>query len=382
MSEVSLSSGVRSALSAIQNTTAQAGIQQLRLATGKKVNSAIDNPSSFFTASGLQSRSKDLGQLLDGIAQGAKAIEAADKGIKSLTRLVEAAQASARSALQNASTTPKLKAESTVAANTVLTSAAAGSFAAGDTISVNGTAVHTVAAGDDIQDLVDSVNNNLTLNPAGSPPKVKATVADGKLQIEALDGAAIAVTSSNAGSLTSLFGVAPTTAAAATNSVRDAASSQFNDLLTQIDQLSRDSGYNGTNLLAGDDLKVIFNEKNTSSLTVKGVTFDAKGLGLGAAQNKFQSDTDINDALSDLSGAITELRTQAATLGANLSVVQTRQDFTRDFIDTLASGADQLTIADQNEEAAKLLTLNTRQQLSQTALSLANQSEQGVLRLF
>jgi flagellin len=380
---ISLSSGVRSALSSIQSNSSAAEVQQKRLATGKKVNSAIDNPANFFTAQGLKSRSSDLGRLLDGIAQGAKTLEAADKGIKSLTKLVEAAQGAARQALQSASTTPKATtAGAAVTGATTLTSAAGGTFAANDTISVNGTAVQTVGATTTVQDLADSINSNTTLNPATGPAKVRATVSNGALQIESLDGAAVSVTSSNSASLTNLFGTGATTAAANTNTVRENLAKQFDDLRSQIDQLSKDTGYNGVNLLNGDSLKVTFNEKDTSSLTISGVKFDAAGLGIKGSGNKLQSDTDINAALKDLTGAVEKLRSQASTFGSNLSVVQNRQEFTKDFIDTLETGADQLVLADQNEEAAKLLTLNTRQQLSQTALSLASQADQGVLRLF
>ncbi len=381
---ISLSSGVRNALSAIQSNASQAEVQQKRLATGKKVNSAIDNPANFFTSQGLKSRSADLGRLLDGIAQGAKTLEAADKGIKSLTKLVEAAQGAARQALQNASTSPKVTTAGAtpVTGATTLVSAAGGGFTAADTISVNGTAVQTVAAGTTVQNLADSINNNTTLNPASGPAKVRATVANGALQIESLDGSAISVTSSNSASLTALFGTGATTATANNNTVRENLSKQFDDLRTQIDQLSKDTGYNGINLLNGDSLKVQFNEKDTSSITITGVKFDSAGLGIKASANKFQSDTDINRALGELTTAVEKLRTQASTFGSNLSVVQNRQEFTKDFIDTLETGADQLVLADQNEEAAKLLTLNTRQQLSQTALSLASQADQGVLRLF
>jgi flagellin len=381
---ISLSSGVRNALSAIQSNSSQAEVQQKRLATGKKVNSAIDNPANFFTSQGLKSRSADLGRLLDGIAQGAKTLEAADKGIKSLTKLVEAAQGAARQALQNASTSPKVTTAGAtpVTGTTTLTSVAGGGFAATDTISVNGTAVQTVAAGTTVQDLANSINSNATLNPPAGPAKVRATVANGALQVESLDGSAVAVTSSNSAALGSLFGTGATTAAANNNTVRENLSKQFDDLRTQIDQLSKDTGYNGINLLNGDSLKVQFNEKDTSSITITGVKFDSAGLGVRASANKFQSDTDINRALGELTTAVEKLRTQASTFGSNLSVVQNRQEFTKDFIDTLETGADQLVLADQNEEAAKLLTLNTRQQLSQTALSLASQADQGVLRLF
>ena len=76
------------------------------------------------------------------------------------------------------------------------------------------------------------------------------------------------------------------------------------------------------------------------------------------------------------------MRTQSQGFGSNLSTVQIRQDFTKAMINTLHTGADNLTLADTNEEGANLLALQTRQQLSTTALSLASQADQAVLRLF
>ena len=86
--------------------------------------------------------------------------------------------------------------------------------------------------------------------------------------------------------------------------------------------------------------------------------------------------------LTTLEDALDTLRSQASTFGSNLSIVQNRQDFTKTMIDTLETGAGNLTLADMNEEAANLLALQTRQQLSSTSLSLASQADQAVLRLF
>jgi flagellin len=374
---VSLSSGVRSALSSIQSNSSQAEVQQKRLATGKKVNSAIDNPANFFTSQGLKSRSADLSRLLDGIAQGAKTLEAADKGIKSLTKLVEAAQGAARQALQNAST------NLTASSGAALVGGAAKTAVAGDagTLSVKAGAVTTsvtIAAGDTIQKIVDAFNADGT--------GLRAEVgSDNKLVVSSQNGESLDVLAASTDATSAFAGLtegAVVRTAGTTNSTRDNLSKQFDDLRKQIDQLSKDTGYNGINLLNGSSLKVQFNEKDTSSLTIAGVTFDSTGLGVSASANKFQANSDINASLNQLTSAVDKLRSQASTFGSNLSVVQNRQEFTKDFIDTLETGADQLILADQNEEAAKLLTLNTRQQLSQTALSLASQADQGVLRLF
>jgi flagellin-like hook-associated protein FlgL len=176
--------------------------------------------------------------------------------------------------------------------------------------------------------------------------------------------------------------VAGTTAAGTLNTARSSLATQYDALRTQIDQLAGDSGYNGVNLLNGDGLKVVFNEKGTSSLSISGVTFNASGLGVAASTNTFQTDKDIADALANINSALSTLRSQASTFGSSLSTVQTRQDFTKAMIGTLKTGADNLVLADSNEEGASLLALQTRQQLSSTALSLAAQADQNVLRLF
>ena len=76
------------------------------------------------------------------------------------------------------------------------------------------------------------------------------------------------------------------------------------------------------------------------------------------------------------------MQSESQTLSSSLSTVQIRQDFTKATINTLQTGSDALTLADSNQEGANLLALQTRQQLSTTALSLASQADQNVLRLF
>ncbi|MFD2184217.1 flagellin [Rhodoplanes azumiensis] len=167
------------------------------------------------------------------------------------------------------------------------------------------------------------------------------------------------------------------------NSTRESLQKDYNDVLAQIDALSKDASYNGINLLNGDDLKVAFNESNTSSLTIKGVTYSASNLGLNKQNGTtFQDNAKIDETISAINDALTSLRTQASKFGSNLTTVQTRQDFTKSMINTLQTGADNLVLADSNEEGANMLALQTRQQLSTTALSLANQANQAVLRLF
>jgi hypothetical protein len=175
----------------------------------------------------------------------------------------------------------------------------------------------------------------------------------------------------------------PAATVVAPSATRTNLQSQFNALLTQIDQLAKDSSYNGVNLLFGDNLKVTFNEDGTSSLTINAVKFDSAGLGLTAVSGSgFQDNHNVNTTISGIDAALTKLRAQASAFGSTLTTVQTRQDFTKHLINVLQTGADNLVLADTNEEGANLLALQTRQSLSTTALSLANQANQAVLKLF
>lgn len=374
---VTLSAGVRQALSSLQSTTAQAQVVQNRLATGKKVNSALDNPASFFTASGLNNRASDLGRLLDDMTQSIKTLEAADKGIKAITKLVENAQSIAKQARSSASANVAVTGSAAPSASYVV-AAGGGNIAFG----VNGTTqTVALAAGDDVATIIDKVND--------ADVGVKASLnSDGEVVFEGLGGESFTVrsTGSTASILTGLnitgSDTEATQAAGEENVTRANLAADFDAIRTQIDQLAKDAGYNGTNLIAGDTLKVIFNEDGTSSLTVKGANLDSAGLSISASAGEFQANSDIDAAITELKAATDTLRSQAATFGANLSVVQNRQDFTKGMIDTLTSGADALVVADSNEEGASLLALNTRAQLSQTALSLASQQDQAVLRLF
>jgi len=167
------------------------------------------------------------------------------------------------------------------------------------------------------------------------------------------------------------------------NSTRASLQSDYNNLLSQISTLAQDSSYNGVNLLNGDNLSVIFNEDGSSSLSISGVDFSASGLGLtNVTGSGFQSNTAVNASLAQLDTATASLRTQSSRFGSNLSIVQTRQDFTKNLISVLQTGADNLVLADTNEEGANMLALQTRQQLSSVALSMASQADQNVLRLF
>lgn len=201
----------------------------------------------------------------------------------------------------------------------------------------------------------------------------------GNLIIYGEEGDDLIITDQN-GKAAALLGVE----GSATNGNNERAmyASQFDKVLTQIDQLVQDTSYKGINLLNGDDLTVNFNETRTSFLEIKGVTFDSKGIGLTTSDNEWKSNEDIDKSLTQIEKATSLLRAQASEFGQNLATVTTREDFTDNMINNLVSGSDKLTLADMNEEAANMLALQTRQQLARNSLSLASQAAQSVLSLF
>ncbi|MBB1092859.1 DUF1522 domain-containing protein [Rhodopseudomonas palustris] len=158
---------------------------------------------------------------------------------------------------------------------------------------------------------------------------------------------------------------------------------QYNNIIEQIKTTAQDASFNGVNLLGGDTLKLVFNETGKSTLSIQGVTFDPAGLGLSSLKSgkDFIDNANTNKVLSSLNTASSTLRSQASALGSNLSIVQTRQDFSKNLINVLQTGSSNLTLADTNEEAANSQALSTRQSIAVSALSLANSSQQSVLQL-
>lgn len=155
---------------------------------------------------------------------------------------------------------------------------------------------------------------------------------------------------------------------------------QFNAIYSQYDAMVKDASYQGINLLNGGNLNVMFNETRTHSHQVEGYHADAAALGINTAA--WSEATDIEATITQLQNATSRLRNIAGDLGNHLSIIETRQDFTDNLIDVLETGADNLVLADMNEESANYLALQTRQQLAVNSLSLASQSAQSVLSLF
>lgn len=383
MADITLTAALRSNLLSLQGTQKLLDSTQLKLASGRKVNSALDDPTAFFASQSLTNRASDLNQLLDGMGQSIQTLKAADEGITSLTSLVNQAKSIAQTARDQATGAAVARSNDITAANLAdLTAAVA---TTGDTFTLqagtaNPTTTFTISAGMSASDLVNQINSTSGFSAQlVSPSGVTATSR--RIEIRTTNGEDL-ITTDTDGFLAAVGGITVGTTAATGQPPEDQVQleTDFNAVMTQIDELVQDTGYRGTNLLNGDSLVTQFNEDNTSSLTISGTTFDSAGLNISTAN--FADDNAIDGALDEIDAALNTLRAQARTFGSNLTIIQTREDFTKNIVNTLKEGSDKLTLADQNEEGAKLLSLQTQQQLGITSLSLASQAQQSVLRLF
>ncbi|MGA9323588.1 MAG: flagellin [Xanthobacteraceae bacterium] len=371
MSDITLTAGIRQNLLSLQNTAADLTTTQEHLATGKKVNTAFDNPTSYFTSQSLDNRANDLSALLDQIGQGQQTLNAANDGLTGLTSLLEQALSTAQQA--------QAAQNDTAGASTGTVNLSSNSAAAGTLLIATGGTTYTVsiAASAALSTIESDINTTAGLGSTGA-----VTASD--------DGSGHLILTSNnpssnftvSGTDQTAFGLA-STAVNGTSTTRATLEGNYNALLTQITQLAQDSSYNGVNLLNGNNLQVLFNEQGTSSLNISGVTFNASGLGLNVvATGGFQNSTTISTTETAINTAISTVRAQTETFGTNSSTIQTRQSFEQNLINTLQTGASNLVLADQNQESANLLTEQTQQQLEISALSIANQANQSVLKLF
>ena len=385
LSNITLSAAVRQNLLSLQGTADLLATTQGRLATGKKVNSALDNPTNFFTAAGLDARASDISNLLDSIGNGAQVLQAANTVITSLSKLVDTAKSIANQVLQQPL---GYSAKSSSTSTTVVGSAAnlvdGVHIKATDVLQIastaGGTATNiTFGASESLDQLNTALAaNNLTASLDSSNHLVISTTND------FASSTVGAITYTNTGGGTVTFGaVAGPTADAVSQATRASLVTQYNQIVTQITTTAQDASFNGINLLNGDSLKLVFDETGKSTSTITGVTFNPAGLGLKAltAGTDFLDNNTTNTVLTALNTASVTLRSQASAFGANLSIVQIRQDFNKNLINVLQTGSSALTLADSNEEAANSQALSTRQSIATSALSLANQSQQSVLQL-
>ncbi len=167
---------------------------------------------------------------------------------------------------------------------------------------------------------------------------------------------------------------------------RAAAADQFDSLRDQLGNLANDTSYQGTSLLASnpDNLTVGLNESGSAATTIEGSASDASGLGIQSALGAFSgfaSDADIDAAVAQIDGAISQLRSSASGFGSDVGLLNIRENFTSSLNATLQEGAAKLVNADLNESAAVQLSSQIKQQLGTNSLRLAAQAEQSIGQL-
>lgn len=469
----------------LQTAASQTRVTQDRLASGRRVNSALDNPQSYFTALGMRQRGGDLTALLDQMSQAQATVRAANNGLSGIVKLAEAAKSlalSARQAPAPASSYDAIAETGTdISGETVGSVTGSVDVSGGFTADVNGLQIQVGATTYTVNTvgmlginaIVNAINSTVgslvTASLDGTGTYLKLTAANSDISFDVLssaaatslgvdgqsgtstnllqavpglDGTTLTVRANGGATRTVTFGAGAgevsrlaelqsalsgsgvsagkssgnltlnVAASLQANSLeiggsaaavlglgggtsygavlapvpdplRAANQAQYNILLQQIDAMATDATFGGINLLKGDTLTTMFNERGTSNLSLNIATVDSAGLSLtAAAGDDFQSNTQIDLVIGAVDAALAKLRSEAGVLGSGLTTLNTRQDFTKNLIETLDTGSDGLTLADTNEEGARLLALETRRNLSLTALSLSAQSAQGILQLF
>ena len=411
---VLLSSNIRSNLLALQGTASLLDASQAKLSTGRKVNSALDNPTSFFTSQALSDRATSLNSLLDGVSNGVQTVKAASTGLDTITSLLKQAKAIATSAKADAGTTntSAVSSKALVISSTGTTGTSIRDKSLTSKLSDNGlttgesltftqvkngvTSSYTftnTGGTKTVQDLVDGLNGSgigsATVNDNGTL-SFASNVDTSAAGLVANPSNAFTVSSKdNTGTAqapaagTEIVGFAAFTTSSQNSASKSGQdyTSQFADLVQSINDAVKDASFNGTNLLAGganNKLTVTFDADSKTKLDVDSKDFTSSTLLSG---NTSLTGTNTDAVLDSIDSALTSVKGAQGTYGNKLAIMQSRQDFTKSLSTILSTGSDNLVAADTNLEAANVLALQTRQSLSQSALSLANQANQGVLQL-
>lgn len=413
-------------LLAIQKTARQLDGVFLRLATGQKVNSALDNPGNYFLARSLRNKSADLARLLDGIGQNIRVIEEADHGIKADLKILDLAEsyleemerkflageigvapASNDTAVTFAGVgdiitydgAQDVPASGTVTVNAPNELILSGNFwkrkAFNYTITSNTVLAFdyrtttqgefsTIGFDNDTNYANDSNRFYLSgtqaagLTYAAPRPTYAYTGGGAYVHYEIPIGTYFTGTFSHITFIqdddAAPFGdgqyrdiilhEAPLAAAIDTQKYEE----EYYKIVSQLDLIAQDANYRGLNLLKGDDMTTVFNETRTSTLKTEGM--DATYQGLGLSVYGFDTLQDVQNKLAEVRRAREILRSYASSITTDLNIIQIRDDFTSGSMNVHKAGADDLTNADLNEEGAQAIALQTRQQIQQAVLAM------------
>lgn len=406
MADITLTASMRSNLLSLKNTSSLMATTQERLSTGLKVNSAIDNPSAYYTAQSLNNRAGDLTALMDSMTQGIQTVKAANEGIEAITTLVEQAKSVANSARDTTDADERDKyAKRFNEIRDKISDLAKDSGYKGINL------VYNSGTQDDADTLKVRFNeymgdNGTFIEVKGVNLAAGSTAADGTIEyglgLNAVDKNAAGATSWGTNSEAkapagSKFVEAPTetaatgAVAAGTAYYTKETDADGNVSYTKVDLDAFDGknfgdpdGPQGTYYTLAARTEIT----DASAVTNADFVEDANGNLVQVNDATLKSmkvnggNDSIDESLQQVETAISKLREVASDFGSAYSVIQTRQDFTESLVNVLTEGADSLTLADMNEESANMLALQTRQQLAINALSLSSQANQAVLSLF
>ena len=332
MAEIAISAGMRSNLASLQKTSDLLGTTQTRLASGRKVNSAIDNPTNFFAAANLNDRADKLNSRLDGMGQAISTLNAADNSITAMRGIVSALKGVVDEALGASDSSDRATLGKQF--NELIVQLA--DFAK----DADYKGVNLLKSSQ--SDATSGGNESLTV-------QFGSDFDDSTLDIKGVNvtgNAAIAVNSTGEITAASNMSGASSTFAVSFNEEGEATGSAIGLRSADVD---------GT------------------------LTVTSGGSEISWVGADYQ--TQLESSVNELEAFDTALINTAKSLSQNVNIVSLRQDFTSSLINTLEEGADKLTLADLNEEGANLLALQTSQSLGIQSLALASQTNQAVLSL-
>ena len=401
MSDIKLTASMRTNLLSLQNTQSLMDMTQERLSTGLKVNSAIDNPSSYYASQSLTNRANDLTSLLDSMGQGIQTIKAANEGIESITAFAEQAKALVNTALDTKDADSILAASKQFdeVLKQIETMAKDSSYKGVNLLADDDLTVKfnekakdrslLVVEGKDVvaEMAVDASEDKWVKEVTVAAPAAEftggASITKGDVfKVTAADGSIKLYEAKNDITYTAV----ETPSATATNweEVADGSAGVFADVSPETVKAGDIyTAADGKHYKAKIDMGTIEIDATNFSEVTDETKIKAYTSTNPDEQKYFEYDTEaMNTSLTQIEDAITRLRDIASEFGNNYSIVQNREEFTNNIINVLEEGSDKLTLADMNEESANMLALQTRQQLAVNSLSLASQAAQSVLKLF
>lgn len=403
---VTLSSSVRENLLSLQNTSKLISQTQGRLSTGLKVATPVDDPVAYFQAKSLNDRATDFREKKDGIAQGISTVTSAMNAVDGIESLVKQLKGLALTA-KSATTTSEIDnvvSQFNDLKNQINKLASDASYqglnlvnGSGSTLTVNfsnDTASALSVASKDLRTGVKGLNVNELSRITGTGPTFNFSgsnaaqlAVSGTIKVTLANSADLTVTADAAGtnhtfvygSTTFTYTIGSTNTStfevtAADHKLKLSAGGVYTFTIGTADGHVASAG--ATPAKFKIKATGTFATASSTLSTPDGVAGSTKiGVGAGFTET-------LNNTIASLEKNLTNIRSIAQQLGSNIALLQTRLDFTNNYVNTLTAGAGKLSLADLNEEGANLLALQTRQQLSTTALSLASQASQAVLRLF